>query len=401
MAMTLTRRAFLHSAAVAMTALIVPPWARRARAAGSSPVLVSIFQRGAADGLNTVVPVGDPFYYSSRPTVRIAPGTHLPLDGFFGLNPAFADLHGLYTAGKLAFIHAAGSPDPSRSHFDVQDFMDHAAPGNKAILDGWLNRYLAVAGSGQPIEGISLSSATSKQLSGTAASLAFDSIASFRLTGDYTLERRAALEVRHSLDSGLVGRTMSAGFDALDLIASVPTATPVAYPAGEFGAALKDTAALVKANIGVRVVAISIGGWDHHTNLLANLSTLGAEFSAALKAFHDDLGADLGRTLTLVMTEFGRRVDENGGDGTDHGHGGVMMALGGGITGGRVLLRDGVWPGLAPAQRYIGQDLQVTTDFRDVFAEALNRHMGLGMSAMAPVFPGFSPSTTRFPGLYT
>ena len=119
-----------------------------------------------------------------------------------------------------------------------------------------------------------------------------------------------------------------------------------------------------------------------------------------MKAFHDDLGADLGRTLTLVMTEFGRRVDENGGDGTDHGHGGVMMALGGGITGGRVLLRDGVWPGLAPAQRYIGQDLQVTTDFRDVFAEALIRHMGLGMSAMVPVFPGFSPSTTRFPGLY-
>jgi uncharacterized protein (DUF1501 family) len=396
----LTRRAFLQSSAVALTAVVLPPWARRARAAGTDPVLVSIFQRGAADGLNTVVPTGDPFYYSSRPTVQITPGAELSLDGFFGLNPAFADLHGLYTGGKLAFVHAAGSPDPSRSHFDAQDFMDRAAPGNKAILDGWLNRYLAVAGGGQPIAGVSLSSATSKQLVGPAPSLAFDSIASFTLTGSYALERRAALEVRYALEPGLVGGTMTAGFDALDLIAAVNTATSVVYPAGDLGAALKDAAALVKANIGVKVIAISIGGWDHHTNLLLNLSALGGELAGGLKAFHDDLGADLGRTLTLVMTEFGRRVEENGADGTDHGHGGVMMALGGGIGGGRVILRDGAWPGLAPAQRYIGQDLQVTTDFRDVFAEALDRHMGLATSAMGPIFPGFSANAARFPGLY-
>ena len=395
-----TRRTFLRSAAVGMTALMLPPWARRARAAGSDPVLVSIFQRGAADGLNTVVPTGDPFYYSSRPTVQIAPGTELALDGFFGLNPAFADLQGLYTDGQLAFLHAAGSPDPSRSHFDAQDFMDHAAPGNKSIVDGWLNRYLAVAGGGQPIAGVSLSKATSKQLVGAVPSLAFDSIADFTLTGGYSLERRAALEVRYALEPGLVGGTMTAGFEALDLIAGVSTATSVVYPAGEFGGALKDAAALIKADIGVKVIAISIGGWDHHTNLLVNLAALGGELSAALKAFHDDLGADLNRTLTLVMTEFGRRIDENGGDGCDHGHGGLMMALGGGIAGGRVLLRNGEWPGLALAQRYIGQDLQVTTDFRDVFAEALNRHMGLATSAMGPIFPAFSASASRFPGLY-
>jgi uncharacterized protein (DUF1501 family) len=158
---------------------------------------------------------------------------------------------------------------------------------------------------------------------------------------------------------------------------------------------------LIKGNVGVRVIAISIGGWDHHTNLVAQLAPLGAELSGSLKAFHDDLGADLGRTLTLVMTEFGRRVDENGGDGTDHGHGGVMMAMGGGIAGGRVIVKDGVWPGLAPANRFIGEDLQVTTDFRDVFAEALSRHMGLAVSAMGPVFPSFSASSSRFPGLYT
>lgn len=395
-----TRRTVLKSAAVGMTAFFLPPWSRRARAATGDPVLVSIFQRGGADGLNTVVPAGDPYYYSSRPGVQIAPGTELALDGFFGLNPAFADLHGLYLQGNLAFIHAAGSPDPTRSHFDAQDFMDHAAPGNKAIVDGWLNRYLAVAGGGRPIAGVSLSSATSKPLAGAAPSLAFKSIASFTLTGDNPLERRAALEVRYALEPDLVGRAMTAGFAALDVIAAVNTTTSVVYPAGDFGGALKDAAALIKADIGVKVIAVDIGGWDHHTNLLTNLSTLGAEFSAGLKAFHDDLGAHLQRTLTLVMTEFGRRVEENGGDGTDHGHGGVMMALGGGIAGGRVLLRNGTWPGLAPAQRYIGQDLQVTTDFRDVFAEALHRHLGLRISAMGPIFPGYSVATSRFPALY-
>ena len=277
---------------------------------------------------------------------------------------------------------------------------DRAAPGNKSIVDGWLNRYLTVAGGGQSIAGISMSAAKTKSLVGPAPALAFDSIAGFTLTGDWALERRAALEVRYELVPGLVGGTVTDAFNALDTVASVDTTTSVTYPAGELGAALKDAAALIKANIGVKVIAANIGGWDHHTNLLVNLAALGGELSACLKAFHDDLGSDLGRTLTLVMTEFGRRVDENGGDGTDHGHGGVMIAMGGGIAGGRVVLKDGQWPGLAPANRYIGQDLQVTTDFRDVFAEALDRHMGLAVPAMGPIFPGLSANASRFPGLY-
>jgi uncharacterized protein (DUF1501 family) len=399
--MTFTRRQFIHSAAVGMTAYLMPRWARTARAAGTEPVLVTIFQRGAADGLNTVVPVGDPFYYSSRPTVQVAPGTELALDGFFGLNPNFSDLHGLYTSGHLAFLHAAGSPDPSRSHFDAQDFMDRAAPGNKSVVDGWLNRYLGVAGGGQEIAGISLSSAAVKSLAGPAPQLAFDSISGFALTGEWALERRAALAVRYELMPGtLLGNTMGGAFDALDVVGGVDTTTSITYPAGDLGPALKDAAALIKANIGVKVISLNIGGWDHHTNLLVNLATLGAELSGCLKAFHDDLGADLNRTLTLVMTEFGRRIDENGADGTDHGHGGVMIAMGGGIAGNRVLVRNGAWPGLAPANRYNGQDLQVTTDFRDVFAEALNVHMGLPVAQMGPVFPNFTASTTAFPGLY-
>lgn len=163
---------------------------------------------------------------------------------------------------------------------------------------------------------------------GPAPALAFDSIAGFTMTGEWALERRAALEVRYELVPGLVGGSVLDAFDAVDLIASVDTTTSITYPAGELAGALKDAAALIKANIGIKVIAINIGGWDHHTNLLVNLATLGGELSASLKAFHDDLGTDLGRTLTLVMTEFGRRIDENGGDGTDHGHGGVMIALG-------------------------------------------------------------------------
>jgi uncharacterized protein (DUF1501 family) len=400
--MTFTRRQFLQSAAVGMTALFLPPSLRSARGAGSDPVLVTIFQRGAADGLNTVVPAGDPFYYSSRPGIQVPAGTELALDGFFGLNPAFGDLHGLYQSGDVCFLHAAGSPDPSRSHFDAQDFMDRGAPGNKSIVDGWLNRYLTVLGSGQPIAGVSLSNATSKQLAGASPTLAFESIAGFTLTGNWSTERRAALDVRYGAEAGTrVGATVLDAFEALDQVGAVDTSTSVVYPAGsELGAALKDAAALIRGNVGVRVIAISIGGWDHHTNLPAQLAALGAELSGSLKAFHDDLGSDLGRTLTLSMTEFGRRVDENGGDGTDHGHGGVMVAMGGGLAGNRVLVRDGHWPGLAPANRYIGEDLQVTTDFRDVFAEALNRHMGLATAAMGPIFPGFSASSSRFPGLY-
>ena len=400
--MTCTRRQLLQSAAIGLTAFLLPPSLRRACAAGPDPVLVTIFQRGAADGLNTVVPTGDPFYYSSRPGIQVPPGTELPLDGFFGLNPAFGDLHGLYQDGDLCFLHAAGSPDPSRSHFDAQDFMDHGAPGNKSIVDGWLNRYLGVVGSNQPIAGISLANATSPQLAGAAPTLAFASISSFALTGNWAGERRAALAARYGTASDTaVGTTVLDVLEVLDQVGGVDTSTSVVYPAGSaLGAALKDAAALIRADIGVRVIAISIGGWDHHTNLVARLAALGAELSASLQAFRDDLGSDLGRTLTLAMTEFGRRIDENGGDGADHGHGGVMMAMGGGVTGGRVLLRNGVWPGLAPANRYIGEDLQVTTDFRDVLAEALNRHMGLAVASMGPIFPGFSASASRFPGLY-
>ncbi len=401
--MMLTRRDFIKSAAAGMSVFLLPRGTTRIAAASlTDPVLVALFQRGAADGLNIVVPKGDSTYYSIRPTIQVLPGTELALDGFYGLNPAFASLLPLYQNGTCAFIHASGSPDPSRSHFDCQDFMERAAPGNKSVTDGWLNRYLQVSGDPAVTTAITLADAKVKSMAGPARAIAFGSIAEFALTGNSVPERRAALESRYaSLSGTLLGSAVTDGFAALDLIASVDTTTSVTYPGGPLAPLLKDAAALIKADIGVKVIAVNIGGWDHHTDLVNRLAALGPDLADALAAFYQDLGAQAATTLTLCMTEFGRRAAENGDGGTDHGHGGVMIALGGGIAGGRVITKNGQWPGLAPGNLFNGEDLAVTTDFRDVFAEALDRHMLVNVSNLGPVFPGFSVSASNFPGLYT
>lgn len=400
--MQLTRRSFLKSSAVGLTAFLLPrSMGGRAQASTTSPVLVVIYLRGGADGLTLCVPAFDPFYYSLRPTVHVPAGTELPISDGFGLNPALVDLLPLYQSGDLAIIHASGSHDPSRSHFDAQDFMEHASPGDKSVADGWINRYLSVAGGGAALSGITLAKKKVKAMLGTAPALAFASIDGFALTGNSVDARREALELRYELLPGtLLGDSVSDAFGALDVVGSVDTTTSVVYPAGDFAAALKDAAALIKTDIGIQVIAIDLGGWDHHSNQLARIGTLGAELGGSLAAFHQDLGACAATTLTLCMTEFGRRAEENGGGGTDHGHGGVMLALGGGVAGGRVILKDGVWPGLDPANLFISMDLQVTTDFRDIFAEALNRHMLMNVSEMGSVFPGFTANTANFPGLY-
>ena len=384
-----------------MSAVALPPrLATVGPVTRREPALVALYLRGAADGLNLVVPHADPFYYSARPTIQIPPGEELDLDGFFGLNPALSDLLPLFQSGELAILHAVGSPDPTRSHFDAQDFMEKAAPGDKSITDGWLNRYLVAAGGGDALAGISLRQTKVKALLGPAPALAFGSIGSFSFTGNYPIERRAALETRYELMSDtLLGSSVADAFSALDTIAGVPTDTDVIYPEGSaLGRALKDAAALIKARIGVRIIAIDLSGWDHHTSELSRMDAVGGELAAALAAFREDLGTDSNRTLTLCMTEFGRRVAQNGGGGTDHGHGSIMLALGGGIAGGRVITKDAQWPGLAPENLWRGQDLAVTTDFRDVFAEVLRRHMGL--ADLAPVFPDFPVDAANFPGLY-
>jgi uncharacterized protein (DUF1501 family) len=417
--MKLTRRELIKSGAAVATAYFLPRGMRRAFAGvPAEKVLVAIFLRGGADPLNLVVPAFDATYYAVRPDIAVTAGTELQLGGGdthgFGFFPLCTDLKQMYDDDELLAIHLAGSTDPSRSHFDAQDYMEKAAPGNKSITDGWLNRYLAAIGNAQAIAGLSISDAPQLALRGDAPNVAFSAINGFLIQGDFAAARRAALESAYLGSSDTLGQGVNAALSAVDVIQSVDTGTAVAYPDNKLGNALKDVAAIIKAEVGVKVVAVDLGGWDHHTNLQTQLGQVGGEdgsgkaveLNGALKAFRDDLynggGTNyLNHTLTLCMTEFGRRVAQNGGAGTDHGHGGAIFAIGGGISGGRLLLKNDDWPGLTPADLYLGEDLHVTTDFRDVFAEALYVHMGMSTAAMAPIFPGFSVKTSNFTGIYT
>jgi len=417
--MRLTRRDLIKTGAALATAYFLPGGARRVLAApGSNKVLVAIFLRGGADPLNLVVPAFDATYYSVRPDIAVPAGVELQLGSGdshgFGFFPLLADLKQMYTAGELVALHLAGSTDASRSHFDAQDFMEKGAPGNKSITDGWLNRYLSAVGSTESVAGLSISSEPQLAMRGAAPSVAFSAINEFLVQGDFATARRAALQSYYAGDDSVLGTGVNEALSAVDIIQSVSTSTSVTYPANALARALKDVAAIIKAQVGVKVVAVDLGGWDHHTNLTSRLGLIGGEdgdgkaveLNGALKAFRDDLfnsgGTNyLDTTLTLCMTEFGRRVAQNGGAGTDHGHGGVMFAIGGGVAGGRLILKNDTWPGLTPANLFNGEDLQVTTDFRDVFAEALFSHMGLSLSAMTPIFPGFTPKQSSFPGLYT
>ena len=384
----LSRRRFLSLAGATAAAWALPHPVRAG--AATDAVLVVVFQRGAADGLNLVVPHGDAAYYPLRPTIQVAPDAHLDLDGFYGLHPALAPLEPWYRSGDLAIVHAVGSHDPSRSHFDAQDFMDRAAPGDKSVRDGWLARTLADLGSTSAFEAVTIGAAKSKSLVGDVPSLAIPSVAGFTLDGGDETARRAALEGLYGAveEGGTAGQLLAGAaselFSAIDVVGAVAQTSTVEYPGSPTGAALRDVANLLRADLGVRLVAVNVGGWDHHSDEIADLEQVGGDFAASLAAFYEDLGEHRARTLVLTMTEFGRTAAENGSGGTDHGHASIMMALGGGISGGRVLT-TGDWPGLGSGDLYEGRDLAVTTDFRDVYAEVLDRHLGIGdTSAILP-----------------
>lgn len=400
--MQISRRRFLQTATASLGALIAPGAllrARPARALGTDPVLVALYLRGGADALSLVVPHGDPHYYPARPTIRVPAGTELDLDGYFGFHPELAPLLPWFQAGRLAVLHACGSPDGTRSHFDAQDYMEFASPGDKTISTGWLNRFLTAAGTTSPISAVTIENAAVKALAGPAPSLAVPALSRFDFYGSYPAERRQALRSIFATTSHpFLGDTGANALDVLELVETIDASTSVAYPGTKLGGAMKDLAALIKADIGVRVAAVNHGSWDHHAYHEINFPVMAGDLASSLAAFATDLGPDLDRTVVLVMTEFGRRVDQNGAGGSDHGHGGVMMALGGSVQGGSVMLRDHVWPGLAPAQRYQGIDLAMTTDFRDVFAELLDRHMGL--ASLDSVFPNFSAEPDNYPGLF-
>lgn len=410
---SLSRRRFMQlSASAAAIAAATPAWLPRVSLArdhrGSQrDVVISIFLRGAADGLSFVPPHGENLYYTNRPTLAVPrPDSGLDnraidLDGFFGVAAPMAPLIPAYQAGKLLIVHATGSTDPSRSHFDAQRFMEVGRANDVSLNTGWLGRHLmsvAPMDNAAILRAVGISSGLQRTLVGSPDALPIPDLDAFGLAGNASsvAARSATIETMYESVEDPVraaGLTTLSTIDLLnqiDFAGYVPAGGAV-YPAGNLGLALKSTAALVKAQVGVEAIAIDVSGWDTHNaqgTLGGVLAGLMGTLANALGAFHTDVIEGGGPSVTLVcMSEFGRRLEENGSAGTDHGHGNCMFVLGNCVAGGRVLSQ---WPGLAPDQLFQGLDLEVTIDYRDILAEIVDRR--LGNPDLATVFPGYTPT---------
>src|SRR5688572_7289183 len=404
------RRAFVRHGALALLALGLPPdfltrsLLAQTHAAAKKKTLICIFQRGAVDGLSMVTPFGEKDYYARRRSIAVpAPssigGNLIDLDGFFGLHPALQPLHDLFTRNELGILHAVGSPHPTRSHFDAQDFMETATPGIKSTRDGWLNRVLAHAADhavgqtalgAESLRGVAMGAALPKSLRGKQPALAIQDLNRFGVLGG----REEEFEKAYNTEAGtVIGSATDGAFDAIRVLRSANltqyrAASGVQYPQGEFGRSLSQVAQLIKSGVGVEIAFVDIGGWDTHQAQGGSEGQLARrlnEMARGIRALYDDLGDRMDDVVLLTMSEFGRTVAENGSGGTDHGHGTCMFVAGGAVNGGKVL---GDWPGLAPEQLYQGRDLAVTTDFREVFAELAARH--LGAAQLDQVFPGWT-----------
>ena len=410
--MTIPRRYFIKTAGLSLFGVgLVPSFLRRTAFALEQPsgsarrkILVAVFQRGAADGLNIVVPFAERDYFAMRPTIAIPqPGRNagegrgvIDLNGFFGLHPALASLKPLFDARHLAIVHAAGSPDNSRSHFDAQDYMESGTPGVKSTQDGWLNRTLQTehVPVDSPFQAVALGPSLPRILSGKASAVAVSNVNSFGIAGGNPaaapLGNTFEAMYAQSVDAVLHG-TGQETFDAVKMLKSADpqhyTPAPGAnYPKGRFGDALRQTAQLIKANLGVQIAFTDIGGWDHHVNegaVEGQLSNVLRDFSQSIAAFWTDLGPLGEDTVIVTMSEFGRTARENGTGGTDHGHANAMFVLGANVKGGKVY---GKWPGLENEQLNEGRDLALTTDFRQVLGEVVTQT--LGADNLDLVFPG-------------
>lgn len=410
-----SRRYFMKQGGIAMVGLSTVP-AFLQRAIASTPAerkkqLVVLFQRGAADGLNIVVPFGEPNYYRMRPTIAIPQpkrgGTDaaLDLDGFFGLHPSLAPLVPMFQKRQLAIVHAAGSPDPTRSHFDAQDYMESGTPGVKATEDGWLDRAIGTIPeeNASPFRAVAMGPNLPRMLRGSTGAIALPDLRQFKVQPQSAamanvVEGGFEAMYAQSVDHALHG-TGAETFEAIDLLKKIdvskyPPENGADYPKSPLGQRLQQVAVMLKAKIGTEVVFVDCGGWDNHVNeggVQGQLSNLLKDLGQTLAAFHQDMGDRMGEVVVVTMSEFGRTAKENGNRGTDHGHANCMFVMGGDVKGGQVY---GRWPGLENHQLNEGRDLMLTTDFRTVVGEILAKHNGV--KQLSAVFPGFDNNLAKY-----
>ena len=398
-----TRRGFMKNGALALIGTSAIPsflarsvLAEATTAAANNKKLVVIFQRGAVDGLNVVVPYREKNYYAMRPSIAVQPGEAIDLDGFFALHPQMASFKPLYDAGHMAIVHAAGSPDPSRSHFDAQDYMESGTPGVKATGDGWLNRALQAGpldATQSAFRAVALGTQVPLTLAGRMPAIALNNLANFSVAGRGPQPSPIANTFQAMYDAStdaVLHGTAQETFDAVRMLRSADPAryqpaVGVLYPTTPFANSLRQIAQLLKADLGVEAAFTDIGGWDTHQNQGAATGQLAnrlKDFSDSIAAFWLDMGTGAENVTLVTMSEFGRTVRQNGTGGTDHGHANVMFLLGGQVKGGKVY---GRWPGLANEQLNEGRDLAVTTDFRNVLGEVASKT--LGSHNLEAVFP--------------
>ena len=417
----MNRRFFLKSGGIALASigvsLAAPSFLERAVLAqmreritgGRRKTLIAIFQRGAVDGLNMVVPFGERNYYDLRPSIAIpkpesgSAEAAINLDGFFGLHPALGSFKPLWDSKRLGIVHAVGSPDNTRSHFDAQDYMESATPGVKSTADGWLNRYLQ----SKPdparslFRAVSLTQTMPRILQGKAPTLAISNLADFTIrAGRSSASVQGGFEAIYDQTvNDVLGGTGKETFEAVNYLKKVNPSqyqpeNGAQYARSPFGNSLLQISQLIKAGVGLEVAFTDIGGWDTHVNegnSRGQLAQRLQDFSGGISALATDLGQRMDDVVILTMSEFGRTVRENGNRGTDHGHANAMFVVGNGVRGGKIY---GQWPGLKSEQLYEGRDLALTTDFRDVFGEVAKKH--LGTENLQAVFPGYTASEAKF-----
>ncbi|MCU0238367.1 MAG: DUF1501 domain-containing protein [Pyrinomonadaceae bacterium] len=374
---------------------------------GKKKTLIVIFQRGAVDGLNMVVPHGESNYYNLRPNISIPKNLTVNLDGFFGLHPSLKPFEQFWKSKQLAVIHSSGSPNNTRSHFDAQDYMESGTPGDKGTRDGWLNRILQTSENKKdsPFRAVSMTNQVPRSFLGKYPTISMTNLSDFSIkAGVYSKNLSGGFEgVYEQNTKDSLGEAGKETFEAVNYLKEANPSqykpeNGAIYPNSAFGNSLKQIGQLIKANVGLEVAFAEMGGWDTHTNEVnvqnrsqGQIANLLRDFGQSIAALTTDLGKKIDDCLILTMSEFGRTVRENGGRGTDHGHGNAMFLIGNSVKGGKVY---GDWKGLDSSNLYEGRDLAVTTDFRDVFAEVSDKF--LGNKNFSKLFPNHTVSEKNF-----